>query len=458
MKTIRIGNDIQINWTITRFQQPEDFAGKNISVELYDKYDRKQVFDYVINDNVISGIFYGKDQKSNGVYRLFLSENSGESDMVSLDYIDCFCLSNKLKNQTSNGSDSTSSINTEVLDYSSEINLTSDLSLYAKKTEVRDAIEEAKEEISATIPTKISDLQDDSEFLTESESLEQFYTKEEVEALVESGGSSIEIPSKVSDLENDLGFITSSAISGKANKSELSKVATSGNYNDLTNKPSIPTVPTKVSAFTNDAGYLTSHQDISGKADKSNTYTKQEVDDKISASSSFDPAQYYTKTQIDNKGYLTQHQDISGKADKSEIPTKTSDLVNDSGFLTSHQDLSSYALKSELFSGNYNDLSNKPTLFDGNYNSLSNKPSIPSKTSDLTNDSGFLTQHQDISGKANSADLAAVATSGDYNDLTNKPSIPTVPSNVSAFTNDANYITSSAFSYDATTGTLTLTI
>ena len=42
----------------------------------------------------------------------------------------------------------------------------------------------------------------------------------------------------------------------------------SGDYADLTGKPTIPTVPTKVSAFTNDAGYLTRHQDISGKADK----------------------------------------------------------------------------------------------------------------------------------------------------------------------------------------------
>lgn len=42
----------------------------------------------------------------------------------------------------------------------------------------------------------------------------------------------------------------------------------SGNYNDLSNKPTIPTVPTNVSEFHNDAGYLTQHQDISGKADK----------------------------------------------------------------------------------------------------------------------------------------------------------------------------------------------
>ena len=38
--------------------------------------------------------------------------------------------------------------------------------------------------------------------------------------------------------------------------------------------------------------------------------------------------------------------------------------------------------------------------------------------------------------------LSTVATTGSYSDLTNKPSIPTVPTNVSAFTNDAGYITS----------------
>ena len=37
----------------------------------------------------------------------------------------------------------------------------------------------------------------------------------------------------------------------------------SGSYNDLSDKPTIPTVPTQVSAFNNDAGYLTQHQDIS---------------------------------------------------------------------------------------------------------------------------------------------------------------------------------------------------
>lgn len=56
-------------------------------------------------------------------------------------------------------------------------------------------------------------------------------------------------------------------------------------------------------------------------------------------------------------------------------------------------------------------------------------------------DAKYLTEHQDISGKANVSDLATVATSGSYNDLSNKPTIPTVPTNVSAFTNDAGYLT-----------------
>lgn len=43
---------------------------------------------------------------------------------------------------------------------------------------------------------------------------------------------------------------------------------------------------------------------------------------------------YATKSWVEGKGYLTQHQDISSKADKSEIPTKVSDLTNDSDFIS----------------------------------------------------------------------------------------------------------------------------
>lgn len=101
------------------------------------------------------------------------------------------------------------------------------------------------------------------------------------------------------------------------------------------------------------------------------------------------------------------------------------------------------SLASVATSGNYNDLSNKPTI-----------PTVPTNVSAFTNDAGYITSVPSeyvtetelstaIAGKANTADLATVATSGSYADLTNKPTIPTVPTNVSAFTNDAHYITAS---------------
>ena len=40
--------------------------------------------------------------------------------------------------------------------------------------------------------------------------------------------------------------------------------------------------------------------------------------------------------------------ELNSKANKSDIPTKTSQLTNDSGYLTQHQSLSDYAKKSEV--------------------------------------------------------------------------------------------------------------
>ena len=103
-------------------------------------------------------------------------------------------------------------------------------------------------------------------------------------------------------------------------------------------------------------------------------------------------------------------------ASKGDLPTKLSDLKNDSGFISeipnesdptvpehvkniTEQDITNWNNKSNL-DGNYESLSNKPTLFSGSYNDLIDKPTIPSNTSELTNDSGFLTEHQDLSSYA----------------------------------------------------------
>ena len=64
-----------------------------------------------------------------------------------------------------------------------------------------------------------------------------------------------------------------------------------------------------------------------------------------------------------------------------------------------------------------------------NYSDLSNKPKI---------------NNIELKGNKTTSDLGLF--SGDYNDLSNKPTIPVVPTNVSAFNNDAGYLVSSDIS------------
>ena len=77
--------------------------------------------------------------------------------------------------------------------------------------------------------------------------------------------------------------------------------------------------------------------------------------------------------------------------------------------------------KPTLFSGSYTDLTNKPTLFSGSYNDLTDKPTIPAAQ---------------VQADWNELDTA------DISYIQNKPTIPTVPTDVSAFNNDAGYLTS----------------
>lgn len=111
---------------------------------------------------------------------------------------------------------------------------------------------------------------------------------------------------------------------------------------------------------------------------------------------------------------------------ESDIPTELSELTadsthrvvtdtqittwnNKSDFSGSYNDLTN---KPTLFSGDYNDLTNKPTLFSGDYDDLTNKPTIPTETSQLINDSGFITSYTETD-PIFSASPAATITSSD---------------------------------------------
>ena len=130
----------------------------------------------------------------------------------------------------------------------------------------------------------------------------------------------------------------------------LATVATSGSYNDLSNKPTIPTVPTNVSAFTNDAGYLTSFTETdpifsasaaagisssditawNGKSNFSGSYN--DLTDKPTIPTVNDATLTIQKNST-NVATFTANASSNVTADIS-VPTKVSDLTNDSGFIT----------------------------------------------------------------------------------------------------------------------------
>lgn len=85
-----------------------------------------------------------------------------------------------------------------------------------------------------------------------------------------------------------------------------------------------------------------------------------------------------------------------------KIPTKTSQLENDSNFLTEHQSLEHLATKDEL-AAKQDVIEDLDAIREGS------QRAIPTKVSELENDNGYLTEHQDISHLVTSEDIAGMA-------------------------------------------------
>lgn len=133
------------------------------------------------------------------------------------------------------------------------------------------------------------------------------------------------------------------------------------------------------------------------------------------------PSEYITETELNAKGYLTEHQDISNLATKDEVPTKTSQLINDSNFLTEHQDLTGYATEgyvdnkvSEIDLSGYalkTEIPTVPTNVSAFNNDVGYLTEIPSEyvTETELESKGYLTEHQSLEGYAKTTDIPDVS-------------------------------------------------
>lgn len=238
---------------------------------------------------------------------------------------------------------------------------------------------------------------------------------------------------------------------GYAKSADLSTVATSGSYEDLTNKPNIPDayeLPV-ASATTLGGVKVGSGLDITngvlsatggGVADAVDWSKVQNKPEFADVATSGDYNDLSNKPTIPSVEGLASEAYVNEKVAAiviPEVPTKVSELENDKGYLTEHQSLEGYAKTAELAqvakTGSYNDLSDKPTI-PSTAGLASTKyvddkvagiviPEVPTKVSAFENDKGYLTEHQSLAEYAK------------------KTEIPTVPTNISAFTNDAGYLT-----------------
>ena len=294
-------------------------------------------------------------------------------------------------------------IERDSLDYLDEILELNDEELEPDDTEVLDDefIESHLIPVNASVIQNFPFIEDDIDAITDYELLSKGFgyledkkaDKEELTEYVKKD----EIPpldSFVTKDTKDLEYYTLS--------SDLSDVALTGSYDDLSDKPTIPDVSNFI---TKDVNNLT----------------------------------YYTLTSnLSSVATTGDYDDLINKPTIPVVPTNISAFNNDSGYITKDvNDLTNYTLTSSLSS----------VATSGNYNDLSNKPTIPDVSNFITKDVNDLTYYTLTSN------LSTVATSGSYNDLSNKPTIPTKTSDLN---NDSGFITNSV--NDLTNYTLTSVI
>lgn len=179
------------------------------------------------------------------------------------------------------------------------------------------------------------------------------------------GAVVISVPTKVSDLTNDAGYITSyteidPVFSASAAASITStdiaawngKSDFSGSYNDLTDKPTIPTVPTTLSSFTDDLGsspththsqYLTSAPVTSVNGQTGAVSLSIPTESTVSGwgftknagtitGVTMNGASKGTSGVVDLGTVITAHQDISGKENTSNKVTSLSSSSTDTEY------------------------------------------------------------------------------------------------------------------------------
>ena len=336
-----------------------------------------------------------------------------------------------------------------------------------------------------TVPTNVSAFENDANYVVnEADPTVPAWAKAETKPVY--NYSEIEgipeiptVPTNVSAFENDANYVVNEADPtvpawAKANTKPVY------NYSEIEGTPEIPTVPTNISAFTNDANYVVTEADPTvpswAKAENKPVYTYSEIEGTPEIPtvptnvSAFENDANYVVTETDptvpawakaeNKPVYS-YSEIEGTPTIPTVPTNVSAFTNDANYLTSYTETQTLANVVALGNSAGNNQIKNVAVPTEEHDAATKEyvdamvasvPAIPTNVSAFDNDANYLTSETDPTvpawAKANAKPTYTYSEitnkpelfSGNYNDLTNKPTIPTIPTTVSSFENDANYI------------------
>lgn len=178
------------------------------------------------------------------------------------------------------------------------------------------------------------------------------------------------IPTKTSQLENDSNFVTDSVVDEKISNAQLN----GGGEVDLSSYAKITDLPTKTSQLTNDSGYITNVPDeyITEAELKAKKYTtEQYVDDVVHNAiirNEYTHPSTHPASMITGLSTVATSGDYDDLTNKPTIPTRTSQLTNDSDFVDSA--FVSRKIADASLSGGEVDLSGYVTKETGNANQI----------------------------------------------------------------------------------------
>lgn len=166
--------------------------------------------------------------------------------------------------------------------------------------------------------------------------------------------------------------------------SDLATVATSGSYNDLSDKPTIPSAYTLPTASNTVMGGVKIGSNISVSSGTI-SITKSNVTSALGYTPPTSDTVYNNAT-TSTAGLMS----ASDKVKLNSIAANANNYTHPS----THPASMITGLASVATSGSYSDLSNKPTI-----------PVVPTNVSAFINDAGYLTQHQSLDDYAKKTDV-----------------------------------------------------